>query len=526
MYGSRGFQFETDPDPITLTANSISAPTSIPTITTAGGNGIDFYPSGATVPIPPPRGIEVLDDVSNTAVYLNDRGDLRLRRRNPDSVRLNLQLGIDITEQLRLRSAFASYLRNLNIELSYSKKILDMMMKTRGIEVFNVKIGDIVMVKSTRQTERNVYEVVGFRNPEIMVSPLGFERRGHVRRYVKGDLFTVGSSWPKDEEVEVVDSKEFMFITGRETKKEFYSKFQIGVEIEGEFFKSRDKAVSVTSGYFDGQIVEDSSIYHQASGHLYEINSPLIDSPLKEYKFIQNMGLLALEGKPFFAFRNNTAGTHVHFDFNNKNSDWFYSKYKIPKLRGITVSEYLRFLDSVEFEKYFFRKYFEFFKMKKFWGRLSNNYCKAFLRRNGLVSLDENTAPIDIEADKAQTGKYKWLNFNSLQRDMGIEFRIFPYLTTKVGIKNVIEFTQVVVMSYIEENGSHEKFMELFKLFKMAVDRNSNELPFDQLTEDGRKKAYDFFKSPYVSISLCSYDGAVFFNSLKKKLELGKMKHV
>lgn len=450
--------------------------------------------------------------------------------------RENYDLGVALIHTLGFRSRFSTMLLNTRSKretesMKVEKLIREIKSSKNKYNLVNYDIGSIVMVGPGDSSVGRIYEVVGFRSgrAEVMVSPLGFERRGNVRRFSNRQLFLVGSSWPLDEEIELIEEKSFEFIKDKETKSRFYREYQIGIEIEGEFHRSPGEIESNTDGYFnEGNIVHDGSIYPQKGGYIYEINSPLIDTVGQEENFLTNMALIAKERgneRSPFSSRNNTAGTHVHFDVNRYYVADFLKKYDLPVTENITASQYLRFLDSMEFEKFFFREYFRYFKMKKFWGRLSNNYCRAFLKKVGLVSVDESTRADEVESLKQQQGKYKWLNFKSLDRRMGIEFRIFPYLTTARGIKNVIEFTQWVVMSYMEKYATHDKLMVIFETLQEADSRHTAGLGFDFGHKD-RRTLEKFFGNEYLDVRNCSYDGMVLYNSIKKKLEQEKKKHV
>jgi len=420
------------------------------------------------------------------------------------------------THPSKFKSFLVNMRRNMLIGSPDTKhEMLISFIKKNNREWNNLKVGSIVISDRSSGYGR-LYEVVGFRDDKVLVAPTGLQRRGNVTTRDRRTLIVVGSPWPKEPVLYPVDTDTIEFSKDSDFKKKFYDEYQIGVEIEGEFFLSPSELFEDGYPRGIGDVVGDGSIYPQNDGHLFEINSSLIHCKDIENDFIASLRGMSRKGKDTspFAMSNNTAGTHVHLDINRGRALSFLSKYGLPST--IPYSFYLRFLDSMEFEKFFFGEYFKYFKMKKFWERLSNNYCRAFIKRSGLVAMGEDTKPEEVECDKLSLGKYKWLNFQSLKQKMGIEFRIFPYLTTAKGVQNVIDFTQYVVMKYMEQYATREKLMVIHNVLGENISLSA---------EIANSMASEYFGRGYVDMGSISYDAMVLIDA-KKKLEKEKNHHV
>jgi hypothetical protein len=321
---------------------------------------------------------------------------------------------------------------------------------------FRIHISDLVMVRAGNSSQGQIFEVIGMRSggDEILVAPTDLQRRGNVSRFPHHRLMVVGSSWPKEEKIDKETELSYAGSLKRVSKDDFFSLFQIGLEIEGEFYYNAGEISYKSGSYFNsGNIVPDASVYPQdGTGNTFELNSPIIQSLTEETIFISALNNITHKRFGGFASKNNTAGTHIHLDFRPTSTlAYTLSAKGFHPESEILNQELLRVFNSVEFEKFFFNRYFEEFKTKKFYVRPGNSYCKAFLKRFGFLSMAQDMVPEEIEMEKARAGKYKWLNFKSLERGMGIEFRIFPYLTTVAGVKQVIDFTQSVVMEYFQD---------------------------------------------------------------------------
>lgn len=223
-----------------------------------------------------------------------------------------------------------------------------------------------------------------------------------------------------------------------EILNKFYSIFQIGIEVEGSFLFNRDE---LQDRMAHCEVVDDGSVNSvNDGGYEHEIRSEIISSTTKEKIFLdglENISDMYNEDK-IFAYRNKSAGTHIHFDFNDR-----------FKSGGATSYSLLAF-DSLEFERYFFREYFKRFNKSKFSDRLSNSYCRPYLRD---VRNDNrlNSALVNVEDSKANRDRYYWLNTQCLSGGKGIELRIFPYLQTVDGVQEVINFTKEVLYKYWEK---------------------------------------------------------------------------
>lgn len=299
-------------------------------------------------------------------------------------------------------------------------------------------------------------------------------------------------------------------------KKEFFKDFQIGVEVEGEYFLNRIDVEGESNGYFSEEeetLKGDGSLSGGNGGHTMELVTPIIRSFTEEKEFIDALTAISVPVKDYgkvFAYHNTTAGTHIHLDF----SDDFRKNFE--KKFGMEYDDdFLRLFDSVEFEKLFFRRYFETFRLKKFWDRLQNTYCKSFLTATDDRIVDDSWSV--IERQKAGSGRYKWLNYECLGEGEGIEFRIFPHLQTAKGMTKVISFTQRVLMEYLAKHGTKENFAIIRDFYRTK--------PFDYLKLSDRDRViYEAFRIDNIlrytssgSSARPSFDVMKFVSTIKKK---------
>lgn len=299
-------------------------------------------------------------------------------------------------------------------------------------------------------------------------------------------------------------------------KKQFFNDFQIGVEVEGEFFLSRGSVERGSAEYFsdsEGTLKGDGSLSSSHGGNTMELVTPIIRSFTDEKEFVDALTAISVPVKgngKVFAYANPTAGTHIHVDFSDAFRESFEKKY------GFEYDDnMLRLFDSVEFEKLFFRRYFETFRLRKFWDRLQNTYCKSFLTATDDRIVDDSWSV--IERQKAGSGRYKWLNYECLEEGEGIEFRIFPHLQTAKGMTKVISFTQRVLMEYLAKHGTKENFATIRDFYRTK--------PFDYLKlSDKDRVIYEAFRIDNIlrytssgSSARPSFDVMKFVSTLKNK---------
>ena len=325
----------------------------------------------------------------------------------------------------------------------------------------------------------------------------------------------------KAKKVETPEEKVIIRNLPENKKKAFYTMFQIGIEVEGEFFFDREDIDMKSSGYFseDEETMHgDGSLSARNGGTCVELVTPIIRGIKDEKEFIGALESISKgSGKRrVFAYNNPSAGTHVHVDF----SPLFYKKLRKEigygennLLRIYGENNLLRIFDSLEFERYFFREYFRAFKLPKFWDRLSNSYCKSFI-----TASPERKVAVEnwssIENRKEGNDRYRWLNMQSLDDDTGIEFRIFPCIQTARGMEKVISFMQKVLLTYIEKK-KKEHFAIIKSFYEASpldVSKMSKEdrIIYDSLRVESkmRDKAYR-----------TSFDIMVFFDRVKKRMK-------
>lgn len=252
----------------------------------------------------------------------------------------------------------------------------------------------------------------------------------------------------------------------------FYDVFKIGIEIEGEFIKRIDRG-----GFTMFEVDEDGSLRNMFGGNCLELRSKIIDSEEKEKTLLnelKNLETQIEEGRKQFAYMNKTAGTHIHFSFSSK------YKRQLKELSGMDKDNYLYLFDSVEFEKYFFQRYFTAFNLSKFWNRLQNEYCQPFIQfnqvRNNKMEIIDNIPLGEIESRKRDgRNRYHWLNNECLKEGEGMEIRIFPHLLTTKGVEDVIKFVREVLVAYLVKKKTQALFEKIQKFFEIKAKYKFNE---------------------------------------------------
>ena len=300
----------------------------------------------------------------------------------------------------------------------------------------------------------------------------------------------------------------------KKDKLSFYDVFKIGIEVEGEFLKSVNELSPILENNFE--IINDSSIENRKGGNCYELKSKIIKNKVDENKIFEIFKKLETEleerGLKQFAYSNRTAGTHIHFSFTD---DY---KEKLKDLEGRDKDNYLYIFDSIDFEKYFFQRYFNNFRLKKYWDRINNRYCRTFLQfdssRNATSGkpLIENLNEVEtIKGGRRE--RYHWLNNDCLREGEGMEIRIYPHLITQKGVVDIINFTKDVLKGYLVKKKNEKKLEGIYEFFKIKNQYRIN---------DSDLKKYD--KVLYYSLNIenrndenLSMDMIEFYNYLFKK---------
>ena len=293
-------------------------------------------------------------------------------------------------------------------------------------------------------------------------------------------------------------------------KKDFYKLFKIGIELEGEYVTKLDNnppRLNQTNGqrdvpnsvcrerncprqYADGgcgassslyrecradynaninsknvifelkkwQVGTDSSVNQRKSGHCYELRSNVIKTAKDEAEYIAELESFA-NPKGFFAYRNLTAGTHVHISMNHK--DW---------------NDYALFIfDTADFERFFMQRYIASFKSEKFLKRLGNDYCRlgksishGDIESKKVRARDYRISMLSKINKQQNSGRYYWLNTVCLAERQGIELRIFPHVTTSQGLNQVINFTKKTLLDYWNMKKTQESLADLTAFHKAA----------------------------------------------------------
>ena len=273
--------------------------------------------------------------------------------------------------------------------------------------------------------------------------------------------------------------------TLKKDKIKFYDVFRIGLELEGEFINEPNE-----EGYQEFfRVASDGSLDHQGyeeRGHLMELEGSIIEEETQQKRFINFFKKLEVpvgeDGRyKQFALNNNTAGTHLHFSFKRGYIEKILNGVDTQEKFGVssmTMYKYYHLIfDGVDFERYFFRRYFNCFKLSKFWDRLGNNYCKPFSDRETNRKADIRDFNLyNIERKKGgRRDKYQWLNTLSLANGEGVEIRIFPYLVTAGGIEDVIEFSKDVLKGFLVQKATKRKIRLIERFFEIKKNYKFNE---------------------------------------------------
>ena len=292
----------------------------------------------------------------------------------------------------------------------------------------------------------------------------------------------------------------------------FYDVFKIGVEIEGEFVEDYGTIKERTKHF---EVAEDSSLRNQFGGNLFELRSNIIDSEEKEKELLEgllNIEKVVEEGRKQFAYSNRTAGTHFHFSFSEKYKENLKELY----LLGANKDYYLYLFDSIDFEKYFFERYFRTFNLSKFWERLNSEFCQSFIKYSrgcsGLfVGNDVNL--VEIENIKGGScSRYKWLNNECLSEGEGLEIRIFPHLITEKGVKDVFNFVKEVLIAYLVKKKTQLLFDDIYFFFE---NKNKFNLEVKNLRKYDKVLYYSLIGNR--SMNNLSMDFIEFYNYIFRK---------
>jgi len=251
----------------------------------------------------------------------------------------------------------------------------------------------------------------------------------------------------------------------------FYDVFQIGIELEGEFKNNPE------NGLLDmWNIGIDNTIEEQHKGYCNELRTGVIASEREEWDYLNDLqGLLKDCSNQNFAYKNSTAGTHIHFSFRNKSG---------------LEDEDLFVFDTLDFEKYFFKRYFSRFTRKKFLNRVRHKYCRATLWFNmrqmpskrivsksgsGIFNIEE-TVKVKVGSDN----KYLWITMYGIQDNKGAEIRIYPHIQSVAGLKAVLNFTKNILISYLFLKKTQKRLKELALFHDEVI---NHELNPDKLNE-------------------------------------------
>ena len=230
----------------------------------------------------------------------------------------------------------------------------------------------------------------------------------------------------------------------------FFDVFKIGIELEGEFKRN-------PINYLNNWEVDcDSSINNQNDGYDNELRTGIIKTEEKERIYLEDLRSLIQDAdNKYFAYNNPSCGTHIHFSFNDS---------------YILEDKDLYVFDTMDFEKYFFSRYFSRFKLNKFvqrvhnhyasptlWFRLANTPSKRIISNQGSKVY---TAENSIKR-KHEKGKHLWLTMYGVHSGMGAELRIFPHIQSVAGLKAVLGFTKKVLLSYLAMKKTQNRLKEL-----------------------------------------------------------------
>lgn len=213
----------------------------------------------------------------------------------------------------------------------------------------------------------------------------------------------------------------------------FYKIFKIGIELEGEFYQSPISRVTMW------EVKDDCSLDSHHDGWTKELVSPIIKSIKDERKCLSDLVNLERQGKDgskTFSTSNDTAGTHIHFSFQNLKDDKLY------------------LFDTMRFETFMLNRYINNFKRSKYQARLSNDYCKLNSRGigdgNGKITFP-NTINTPEKKIRFTQEKFRALAAHQIRIGRGAEIRLFPYIRTIKGLQQVIDFTKKLLLEYLRD---------------------------------------------------------------------------
>jgi len=266
-------------------------------------------------------------------------------------------------------------------------------------------------------------------------------------------------------------------------KNKFYDIFRLGIELEMEIpEESYRKAMDNNDLSYDATIlkfVTDGSL--RTTRDNTQVTELITRRPMEkkqdEEDFISQMKHVLGEfdsstKQKIFSHYNKTASTHFHWSLKNESEDMLW------------------IFDCIDFEKFFFKKYLKTFKSEKFIDRLSNKYCKVpyigtetkdYRMKYAIENLNKITIKKYQEEREICTGRYRWLNMQSVEEHTGAEIRIFPFLQTYDGVKLIIKFMQELLIEYYELPETKEK-IELMKIYNESIkeygikDKNLNKM--------------------------------------------------
>jgi len=233
------------------------------------------------------------------------------------------------------------------------------------------------------------------------------------------------------------------------TEKTFYDIFKFGMEFEMETPNTNCDAIeSNQNSPQDALIlfVHDGSISRKKSDTTtVELISRI---PLKtqeeENTFFAEMktalpDFKSSNGVDIFAHENKSAGTHFHWSFKD------------------APDEDLWVFDTMAFEKFFFTAYMNEFRSQKFMERINSNYCKAPMLTSAIgigtrrSDILKNISEFDMDKyihEYSVVGRYRWLNMKSIVENTGAEIRVFPFIQTHKGAKQVAEFFKKTILEF------------------------------------------------------------------------------
>lgn len=247
----------------------------------------------------------------------------------------------------------------------------------------------------------------------------------------------------------------------RESKKlEFFKAFKMGVEVEGEFILNASDIEEYSDGYFNeanDTLKGDGSLRTRHEGYTYELVTKIIRNLGQETKFLNALSSIEIKKRgtemKAFSFPNDSAGTHIHVDFSKAFKDSFKDVYGVAY-----TDDMLSIFNSADFERFFFAEYFKAFRLQKYWKRLQNSYCGAFLSASGDKVVADSLGSIEQKKREKRGDRYAWLNMRSVHEGKGLEFRIFPDIQTADGMGDVLSFIQRVLLTWLKKKATKKNF--------------------------------------------------------------------